>query len=92
MEEFQKRHPAANMLAVEIGDKPDKVKAFLAERKLSALHVSAGAEWPEDFGAAAAPMTVVIDRFGQIQFVHSGLLANVEAILGKDLRALPELN
>jgi thiol-disulfide isomerase/thioredoxin len=92
MEEFQKRHPAANMLAVEIGDKPDKVKTFLAERKLSALHVSAGAEWPEDFGAAAAPMTVVIDRFGQIQFVHSGLLANVEAILGKDLRALPELN
>jgi thiol-disulfide isomerase/thioredoxin len=92
MEEFQKHHPAANMLAVEIGDKPDKVKAFLAKRKLSALRVSAGAAWPEDFGAAAAPMTVVIDRFGQIQFVHSGLLANVEAILGKDLNALPELN
>jgi len=31
----------------------------------------------------------VIDRFGQIQFVHAGQLPDVGAILGKDLEALP---
>jgi len=30
-----------------------------------------------------------MDRFGQIQFVHAGQLADVGAILGKDLEALP---
>jgi hypothetical protein len=30
-----------------------------------------------------------MDRFGQIQFVHASQLADVGAILGKDLEALP---
>jgi thiol-disulfide isomerase/thioredoxin len=88
--DFQKRHPAANLLAVEIGDQPEKVKAFLAARNLTPLHTAVQSDWPENFGVAAAPMSVVLDRFGQIQFVHAGLLADVEAILGKDLSALPE--
>jgi hypothetical protein len=54
------------------------------------LHTAVQSDWPENFGVAAAPMSVVLDRFGQIQFVHAGLLADVEAILGKDLSALPE--
>jgi thiol-disulfide isomerase/thioredoxin len=87
--EFQSRHPAANLLAVEVGDKPEKVKAFLAERNLKGLNVAVDPDWPEKFGVAAAPMSVVMDRFGQIQFVHAGRLADVEAILGKDLSALP---
>ncbi len=89
IEEFQRQHRAANTLAVEIGDKPDKIKAFLAAHKLKALHAAAQANWPEGFGIAATPMSLVMDRFGQIQFVHAGLLTNVEAILGKDLSALP---
>lgn len=28
-------------------------------------------------------MSIVIGRFGQIQFVHAGLLTDVEAILGR---------
>jgi thiol-disulfide isomerase/thioredoxin len=92
IEQFQKLHPAANTVAVEIGDKPDKIKAFLAALNLNALHVAAQAGWPKEFGVAATPMTIVIDRIGQIQFVHAGLLPNVEAILGKDLSALPEPN
>jgi hypothetical protein len=40
-------------------------------------------------GASGFPNTLVIDRFGQIQFVHAGQLPDVGAILGKDLEALP---
>jgi thiol-disulfide isomerase/thioredoxin len=83
IEEFQRRHPAANTLVVEIGDKRDKVKAFLAAHKPNVLHLAAKADWPQEFGVAASPISIVIDRFGQIQFVHAGLLANVEAMLGR---------
>jgi thiol-disulfide isomerase/thioredoxin len=89
---FQSRHPTANTVAVEIGDKPEEIKAFLKAHKLDNLHVAAQADWPAEFGFAAAPMSVVMDRFGQIQFAHEGLLADVEGILGKDLSALPEPN
>ena len=37
-------------------------------------------------------MSVVIDRFGQIQFVHVGLQTGIEAILDNDLSALAESN
>jgi thiol-disulfide isomerase/thioredoxin len=89
---FQIQHPEANALAVEIGNKPDDVKAFLAAHKLTALHVATRRDWPEEFGLTGAPTTIVLDRFGQIQFLHAGRLANVEAILGKDLEALPASN
>jgi thiol-disulfide isomerase/thioredoxin len=92
MQEFESRHPAANILAVEIGDEPDKVKAFLTAHNLNALHVAVRADWPQEFGAAATPMSVVIDRFGQIQFVHVGLQTGIEAILDNDLSALAESN
>jgi thiol-disulfide isomerase/thioredoxin/tetratricopeptide (TPR) repeat protein len=92
IQEFQTRHPDTNVLAVEIGDKPDKIKAFLTAHNLNVLRVAAEADWPKEFGAPTSPMSVVIDRFGQIQFVHVGLLTNVEAILGKDLSTLPAPN
>lgn len=90
VEQFQEHHPGANVLAVEIGDKPDKIKAFLAGRRLSALNVAAQAEWPDQFGALAAPATIVMDRFGQVQFVHVGLLPDFQAVLSKDLSAFPD--
>jgi len=87
--EFETHHPEANMLAVEIGNKPAEINAFLATHKLAGLHVASSADWPEGFGAPQSPTSIVLDRFGQIQFVHAGLLPDVEAVLGKDLSALP---
>lgn len=76
VEDFQKYHAGANVLAVEIGDRPEKIKTFLAAHNLTALNVAAEKDWPEQFGALASPASIVMDRFGQIQFVHVGLLAD----------------
>ena len=89
LEKFQQQHPGANLLAVEIGDTPERVKAFLAAHNIKALRVAVAAEFPAQLGATAFPTTIVMDRFGEIQFVHEGQLADVEAILEKDPHALP---
>lgn len=89
LQEFQKQHPGANLLAVEIGNKPEEVKSFLSTHNLDTLRVAVEQHMPLEFGASAFPNTFVIDRFGQIQFVHAGRLPDVGAILGKDLEALP---
>lgn len=86
---FQKQHPGANLLAVEIGNTPEEVKSFLSAHNLNTLRVAVRQEMPVEFGLSAYPNTMVIDRFGQIQFVHAGQLPDVGAILGKDLEALP---
>lgn len=90
IETFQNHHQEANVLAVEIGHSAEEVKSFLASRHLANLHVALSAEWPRDLGIGAIPAAIVIDKFSQIQFVHTGQLAGVDAILGKDLAALPK--
>jgi len=89
LEKFQQEHPDANLLAVEIGHKPEEVAAFLKAHNLKALHVAATAGMPRELGVVAVPAAIVIDRYGQIQFVHIGQLADAGAILGKDLSAFP---
>ena len=89
MQEFQRRHPEVNVLAVEVGSKPEEVKTFLSTHKLEGLRVAVCQDFPKEFGGGAFPNTLVVDRFGQIQFVHAGQLPDVGAILGKDLEALP---
>jgi thiol-disulfide isomerase/thioredoxin len=89
MQEFQRRHPEVNILAVEVGSKPEEVKTFLSTHKLEGLRVAVCQDFPKEFGGGAFPNILVVDRFGQIQFVHAGQLADVGAILGKDLEALP---
>jgi thiol-disulfide isomerase/thioredoxin len=89
IEKFQMHHPDANLLAVEIGSKAEDVKSFLLAHNFKTLHVAVRTEWPRGFGAGPFPTTIVLDRFGQIEFVHAGQMANVDAILGEDLSALP---
>lgn len=89
LQEFQKQHPEANVLAVELGHTPEEVKSLLSAHKLNTLRVAVSKDTPPEFGISWYPNMQVMDRFGQIQFVHSGGVANVEAILGKDLQALP---
>jgi hypothetical protein len=74
---------------VAIGSKPEDVKSFLSARHLNTLRVALSDNWPQEFGPSAFPTTIVIDRFGQIQFVYVGQLADVGAILGKDLDHYP---
>ena len=87
--EFQKLHPDANFLFVDIGGKTEEAISFLTDHHLKTLRVAVTSGWPLEFGAGGTPTTIVLDRFGQIQFVHSGQLEDVGAILGKDLEALP---
>jgi predicted transcriptional regulator len=87
--EFQKLHPDANFLSVDIAGKTEEAISFLAAHHLKTLRVAVTSGWPLEFGASGTPTTIVMDRFGQIQFVHAGQLADVGAILGKDLEALP---
>jgi len=89
LQEFQKLHPDANFLAVDIAGKTEEARSFLAAHHLETLRVAVTGGWPQEFGVNGTPATVVIDRFGQIQFVHAGQLPNVGAILGKDLESLP---
>jgi hypothetical protein len=92
LEEFQKLHPGANFLAVDIAGKTEEAVSFLAAHNLKTLRVAVTSGWPQEFGVIGTPATVVIDRFGQIQFVHAGQLPDVGAILGKDLEALPAVD
>ena len=92
LEKFQELHPGVNFLAVDIAGKTEEAASFLAAHHLEALRVAVSNGWPQEFGVIGTPATVVIDRFGQIQFVHSGQLSDVEGILGKDLEALPAAN
>ena len=87
--DFQKLHPDANFLLVDIAGKTEEAISFLADHHLKTLRVAVTSGWPPEFGAGVTPTTIVLDRFGQIQFVHSGQLEDVGAILGKDLEALP---
>jgi thiol-disulfide isomerase/thioredoxin len=89
LQEFQNQHPGANLLAVEIGNTPEEVKSFLSAHNLNSLRVAVRQDMPVEFGLSCYPNIQVIDRFGQIQFVHAGQLPDVGAILGKDLEALP---
>ena len=87
--EFQKLHPDANFLSVDIAGKTEEAISFLAAHHLKTLRVAVTSGWPLEFGLNWTPTTIVLDRFGQIQFIHSGQLEDVAAILGKDLEALP---
>ena len=92
LEKFQKLHTGANFLAVDIAGKTEEAKAFLAAHHLESLRVAVRDGWPQEFGMIGTPATVVIDRFGQMQYVHAGQLPDVAAILGKDLETLPAAN
>ena len=89
LEEFQNLHPGANFLAVDIAGNAEEARSFLAAHHLKTLRVAVTKGWPQEFGISGTPASIVIDRFGQIQFVHAGQLPNVGAILGKDLESLP---
>lgn len=88
LQDFQRQHSDLNFLSVAVGNKPEDVRALLSSHKLNALRVAVRSDWPQEFGVSELPTTIVMDRFGHIQFVHVGQLSDVAAILDKDLDAL----
>jgi hypothetical protein len=73
---------------VAVANEPEDVRALLSSHKLDALRVAVRSDWPQEFVVSELPTTIVMDRFGHIQFVHVGQLSDVAAILDKDLDAL----
>ncbi|MGD0695176.1 MAG: redoxin domain-containing protein [Terriglobia bacterium] len=92
LQDFQRQHSGLNFLSVAILAKPEDVKSFLSSHKLNTLRVAIRNDWPPEFGVSELPTTIVMDRFGHIQFVHVGQLSDVAAVLGKDLDALETRN
>jgi len=88
LQNFQRQHSGLNFLSVAIGARPEDVKSLLSSHKLNMLRHAIRNDWPQEFAVSELPATIVMDRFGHIQFVHVGQLSDVAATLGKDLDAL----
>ncbi|TWT48434.1 TlpA family protein disulfide reductase [Botrimarina hoheduenensis] len=70
------------VIGLNQGEDLDAVRSFVAEKKLSfAQLLDNGGEVGDTFGANSIPLTVLIDREGTIQAVHSGYSSQVGAKL-----------
>ncbi len=89
--ELQQRHPEVLVAAIALDSKSEDVKAVLEKRNLALLRVALSQEMADAFGSRGVPNTFVLDANGRIRFVHAGALADVVAILEKDLAMLAAL-
>ena len=75
--------------AVNLGDEPAAVQAFLEEHKLSVpVVLDRDGQIGELYKAEAIPQTVIIGKDGVVQVVHVGFSANLQAELSHELDAL----
>jgi thiol-disulfide isomerase/thioredoxin len=85
--DFKRAHPKVDVTAVAIDDNPRRVRDYLVAHNLGALQVAVVSDLPSRL-ATGWPTTLVFDGAGKLQFVHKGLMPDVEAILDKDLELL----
>jgi thiol-disulfide isomerase/thioredoxin len=85
--EFQKTHPGVDVLAVDVGDKPDAVRQFLTSKHLTGLHVALTKEFPKGF-AQNYPTTFVVSPKHEIAFLHTSMPSDIAAELGADIASL----
>jgi thiol-disulfide isomerase/thioredoxin len=75
--------------AVNLGDEPAAVRAFLEEHKLSVpVVLDRDNRIGELYKADAIPQTVIIGKDGVVQVVHVGFSANLQSELSHELDAL----
>jgi len=75
--------------AVNLGDDPAAVQAFLEEHKLSVpVVLDRDGRIGELYKAEAIPQTVIIGKDGVVQVVHVGFSANLQTELSHELDAL----
>jgi thiol-disulfide isomerase/thioredoxin len=84
---FQKAHPEVDVLALDVADKPQAVRQFLASKQLTGLHVALTEAFPEGM-AQNYPTTLVISSKHEIAFVHASMPNDIGAELAADLGAL----
>ena len=77
------------LIAVNLRETEDQVKAFMAQHKLSPTVVfdREGAT-ANDYLVRGIPQTVIIDKEGNVANVHVGLLPNLEEQLNSELKEL----
>ena len=85
--EFQKTHPAVDVLAVDVGDKPDAVRQFLMSKHLTGLHVAMTKDFPTGL-AQNYPTTFVVSPKREIAFLHESLPSDLATELGADISTL----
>lgn len=75
--------------AVNLGDEPAAVQAFLAEHNLSVpVVLDRDNRIGELYKAEAIPQTVIIGKDGIVQVIHVGFSANLQTELSHELDAL----
>ena len=75
--------------AVNLGDEPAAVQAFLDEHKLSVpVVLDRDGRIGDLYKAEAIPQTVIIGKDGVVQVVHVGFSANLQSELSHELDAL----
>jgi thiol-disulfide isomerase/thioredoxin len=75
--------------AVNLGDEPAAVQAFLEEHKLSVpVVLDRDSRIGDLYKAEAIPQTVIIGKDGVVQAVHVGFSSNLQAELSHELDAL----
>jgi thiol-disulfide isomerase/thioredoxin len=85
--EFQKTHPNVDVLAIDVGDKPDAVRQFMANKHLTGLHVALTKEFPKGL-VQNYPTTLVVSPKQEIAFLHASMPNDIGAELTADLAAL----
>jgi len=79
IDQLAKEFPADQfqVLAVNVDDKPEKAKAFLAAHKVSYPSISdPEGNLPKSFGLKTMPTSYLIDRAGVVRYVHPGFRAS----------------
>jgi len=84
---FQKAHPEVDVLAIDVGDKPDAVRQFLTSKHLTGLHVAMTKVFPEGL-AQNYPTTFVVSPKREIAFLHESLPSDLATELGADISTL----
>lgn len=83
--ELSRRNPAVTVIGVAVMSELPNVKAIISERKLGALTIAQSDLTGTKFGITTVPPTYVIDQEGRIRVVHATALAEVVAIITKEL-------
>lgn len=89
LQRFQQERGDVHVVAIVANSERADILKVLKERNITALDVGISEQLYRDLSAnAGVPYTVVIDKDRQVRFAHSGALADVSAILNKDLAYL----
>ena len=77
------------LIAVNLRETEDDVKAFMKQHKLSPIvAMDRDGDTAEKYRVSGIPQTVVIDKQGNVSQIHVGLVPNLEEQLNSELEAL----